>query len=179
MECEPIYIFMQNVRYDYSSVYVMLPPELANEIVEWGSKDVTDDDIYVSQNDPTYGREDQIHVTILYGLHSESSEEIKPLLEGAGKIKVKLGPTDLFLCQKFDVVTVYVISPDLRKLNAKLSTLEHTNKHGGYKPHVTVAYVKKGKGWKHRGLELWDGREFTCDHCVFSSKNGTKEKILF
>ncbi len=168
---------MHNVKYDYSSVHVLLPPELSNEIIEWGRNEITDDDIYVSQNDPSYGREDEIHATVLYGIHSDDPETVRPLIEGNGKIKVKLGPTDLFLSQKFDVVNIYVISPDLRKLNAKLETVPYTNKHGIYKPHVTVAYVKKGKGWKHRGIELWDGREFTCDYCIFSSKDGTKKKI--
>lgn len=170
---------MHNTRYDFSSVHVDVPLPLAMEIVEWGRRNVIDDELYVSSKDPTYGREDEIHVTILYGVHSESSEQVKSLLFEQGPITAKLGKIQVFTNPfKFDVVMIEVISPDLTRLNAILEQdVKFTNKYSSYNPHVTIAYVKKGKGWKHCGTPLWHGRKFTCEYVVFSSKAGFKEKI--
>lgn len=171
---------MLNVKYDYSSVHVDVPNPLAKEIIDWGKLQVSDDDIFVTHNDPTFGREDEIHVTILYGLHSNSSKEAQELLAQTGPITVKLGKVDIFTDPfKFDVVMIEVISEDLRQLNNLLQTnVKFTNKYGAYKPHITIAYVKKGKGKKHKGLTCWQGVEFNCDYAVFSSKDGFKQKIL-
>lgn len=171
---------MYNSRFDYSSTHVELSPELSGDILQWSTSNVDDDDIFVSFEDFTYGREDEIHVTILYGIHSEVSTQVKdllvvekPIVGTLGRIKVFSNPL------KFDVVVIGVRSPDLFRLHNKLAeVVPYTNKYDTYHPHVTVAYVKKGRGWKHHGLSLWSGKKFTCDYVVFSSKNGTKERII-
>lgn len=174
-----IYTCMFNVKYDFSSVHVDVPISLAEEIVEWGRKQIKDEDIFVTQKDPTFGREDEIHITILYGLHNEKPEPVVEILENAGPITVKLGKVGVFTNPyKFDVVMINVDSPDLQRLNKVLhDNVKYTNKYGDYHPHVTIAYVKKGKGWKHLGLTHWEGREFTCNYSVFSSKDGSRKKI--
>jgi 2'-5' RNA ligase len=170
---------MQGVKYDHSSVHVRVPDAISDQIIQWGREAITDDDIFVSQRDPTFGREDEIHVTVLYGIHSETAEEVREIMNQEQPVKVRLGKVQIFTNPfKFDVVVVNVISHDLRKLNKKLTDkVEYTNRYGKYHPHVTVAYVKKGKGWKHNEFAQWAGQEFVCDHVVFSSKNGTKERI--
>jgi 2'-5' RNA ligase len=172
---------MQNTRYDYSSIHVNLPDSIANDIVKWALKKIGDNDIFVSQQDPSFGREDEMHVTMLYGLHSESSQETRKLLKNEKPVHVKLGKIEVFTNpQNFDVVVIDVESEDLCRLNKKLrDNLEYTNTYDKYHPHATIAYVKKGKGWKYRGLDKWMGQEFTCDSAVFSSKNGSKENIPF
>ncbi len=170
---------MLNVKYDYSSVHVDVPLPLAGDIVEWGKRQVLDDDVYVTQKDPTFGREDEIHVTILYGLHTDRSDQVLKLLENHGPIKAKLGKVGVFTNPyKFDVVMIEVVSPDLVVLNNILhKNVKYTNKYGEYHPHVTIAYVKKGKGWKYTGLSQWENQEFICNYAVFSSKDGTKQKF--
>jgi 2'-5' RNA ligase len=170
---------MHNVKYDYSSCHIDVPQSLANEIVKWGRKEVSDDEIFVTQRDPTFGREDEIHITILYGIHSESSEGVREVIKDFGPVSVEFGKVDIFTSPlKFDVVMIEVHSDDLCRLNEKLQkSIKFTNKYPSYKPHATIAYVKKGKGWKHQGLSKWNGTEFTSDFAVFSSKNGTKERI--
>jgi 2'-5' RNA ligase len=170
---------MQNVSYSFSSVHINVDPPLSDEIIRWGRKNVSDDDIFVSQTDPTYGREDEIHITILYGIHSDQSDEVEKTIKGVGPIKAKLGKVKIFSNPyKFDVVVVGVISEDLERLNQKLTeTVTYTNRYGKYDPHLTIAYVKKGKGWRHNDLNLWEGREITADYVVFSSKAGFKKKI--
>lgn len=171
---------MRNVRYDYSSVHVDVSLPLHDEIVKWGRANVRDEEIYVTQKDPTFGREDEIHITILYGLHTEEPDEVIKLLEKQGPVKVKLGQIGVFTNPyKFDVVMIEAISDELRRFNELLTkNVKYSNKYGVYNPHVTIAYVKKGKGWKFNRTNVWEGREFTCNYAVFSSKNGLKEKII-
>jgi 2'-5' RNA ligase len=170
---------MHNVRYDFSSCHVDVPPTLADEIIEWGRAHVTDEDIFVTQADPTFGREDEIHVTILYGMHCEYPDLVRSLLEKTGPIQVTLGKVDIFTNPpKFDVVMIDVYSEDLRHLHETLcDKVRHTSKHTIYNPHVTIAYVKKNRGWPYVGFDRWQGREFFCNYAVFSSKNGSKERI--
>lgn len=171
---------MLNVKYDFSCVHVDLPPDLSQEIIHWGAKHVTDEEIYVSQKDLSFGREDEIHSTILYGIHNESPEQVKHLLQGFGTIHATLGRLNIFTNpHHFDVVMIEVISEDLCNLNRLLSEeVKHTNKYGQYKPHVTIAYVKKNKGWKYLGNSKFQGIKFTCNYCVFSSKDGTKYRVF-
>lgn len=171
---------MKNVKYDYSSVHVDVPNKLANNIMDWGKLNICDDTIYVTHKDPTFGREDQIHITILYGLHTDTPEPVRNLIEKTGPVKIKLGKTSIFTDPyKFDVVIIEAFSDELKELNKQLVTLKHTSKYGNiYRPHVTIAYVKKGKGWKFQKWNTWEGMEFECNYAIFSSKNGSKDKIL-
>ena len=170
---------MQNVKYEYSSVHIDVPYPLADKLIDWGKEKIKDSEIFVSQIDPSFGREDEMHVTILYGIHSENNEEVSKIVSGYGPISVTLGEIDVFTNpEKFDVVVVKVISDDLNELNEKLTShVEFTSKYKEYKPHITLAYVKKGKGWKYHGIDKWKGKEFQTDYVIFSSKNGTKQKL--
>lgn len=172
---------MLNVKYDYSSVHVDVPSPLAGDIIVWGKKHILDEDVYVTNKDPSYGREDEIHVTILYGLHSERPDHVIKLIGQSGTIRAKLGAVGVFTNPyKFDVVMIDIVSPDLCELNNILTkNVNHTNRYGDYHPHITVAYIKKGRGNKYLGLEHWRDKEFYCNYAVFSSKDGTKHKFSF
>jgi 2'-5' RNA ligase len=170
---------MLNVKYDFSSVHVDVPPTLADSIIQWGKKQIKDEDIYVSAKEATLGRENEIHATVLYGIHSSSADQSIKLLKDTGPIKAKLGKTGIFIKPRsYDVIMIEIESSDLNRLNELLiKNIKHTNKYGLYKPHVTIAYVKKGKAWKHVNNLDWCGMEFTCDEAVFSSKNGSKHRF--
>lgn len=171
---------MFNVKYNFSCIHVHVPLPLSEEIITWGKDQVADDDLFVAQKDPTFGREDEIHTTILYGIHSELPNESIELLKNCGAIKATLGKIAVFTNpSKFDVVMIEVKSPDLCRLNELVAkNIRHTNRYGVYKPHITVAYVKKGRGWKHFGINRWKEVEFECTNAVFSSKNGSKYEFL-
>jgi 2'-5' RNA ligase len=169
---------MHRVQYDFSSVHVDVPPVLAMEIMEWGQQ-VSDEDIYVTQSDPTFGREDEIHITILYGLHTDNPEQLRKLLERSGPVNVTLGKIEVFTNpQNYDVVMIEAHSRELHDLNVLLKEkTAHSSRFPLYQPHVTIAYVKKGRGWEHRGLDQWEGTQFMCHYAVFSSRNGGKYRI--
>lgn len=172
------FLEMHNVKYDFSSTHIDVPEPLAGELVRWSKENISDSDIFVSLTDPSFGREDEMHVTVLYGIHSDGSEQTQKVIKGHQPVHAELGEVDVFPNEKFDVVVVKVNSPELHELNEKLEEkLEFTNKYKKYRPHVTLAYVKKGRGWKYHGSEVWKGRKFKANYLVFSSTKGTKEKL--
>ena len=113
---------MQNVKYDYSSIHVDVPEPLAGDLISWGKRKIKDSEIFVSQTDPSFGREDEMHVTILYGIHSDSPDQVSKIIKDHGSITITLGEVDVFTNpEKFDVVVVKAISKDLSELNEQLS----------------------------------------------------------
>jgi len=170
---------MRNVLYNYSSVQINMPDNLSNDIINWGRKNITDNEIFLKKNDNMFGREDEPHITILYGIHECYPNKIKSIVCDMPVINLKLGKVDIF-CRhsKFDVVVIKVISDDLNLLNDKLKkNIIYTNQYSKYDPHLTISYVKKGKGWKHNYLNKWENKKFTFDHVIFSSKKGFKKKV--
>lgn len=126
------------------------------------------------------GREDRPHVTILYGLHDGTAESVRRVVAATGPIKLKLGRVSVFPGgegKDFDVVKVDVDSPDLRRLNYRLKALPHTETHKGYKPHATLAYVKKGQGAKAAAMFRPLDLGFTAAEIVLSNTDGGKAVI--
>lgn len=165
------------VSYDFSSTQVNIPTRLANKVLRWGADNIPEEALHKVGD--KFGREDEIHATILYGVHDEEPDAVKQLLTDVGPLKLELGKISLFANNsKFDVVKISVISPDLHKLHTKFKeNLEYSSDYPRYQPHVTIAYVKKGKGDKYDGNEDFLGERAEIDTVIFSSKNGTKTKI--
>lgn len=169
---------MRNVKYEFSSTQVDVPRKIANQIIQWGNKNIHDS-ILFQNDDKSLGREDEVHATVLYGIHSEYPSKTKRTLKEEKPIKIKLGKVKAFTNpDKFDVIIVDVISEDLNKINTILrDKVPFTNKYDEYRPHVTIAYVEKGEGEKFVGDDSFEGEEFVCDYIVFSSKGGKKTRI--
>lgn len=138
---------MQHVRYAFSSVHANLPTTLSERIINWGLKNVKEDDVFKDFSNNFVGRENEIHVTILYGLHSESPSETQRLVQTTKQFTVTLGKISIFTNDKYDVVQIRAYSEDLIKLNQLLRKhVSFTDRFIIYQPHVTIAYVKKGQG---------------------------------
>ena len=166
-----------NVRYEFSSTHVNLPHGIASQVIQWGKKHIAPEDIY--NYDGKFGREDDIHVTVLYGLHDATSENAEEVLQDERPVELELGKVTAFTNNpKFDVIKIDIISPDLHRINKKLkSNLEYTTDYPQYHPHATIAYVKKGKGEKYETGDAFACERITCREIVFSSKTGKKDKI--
>lgn len=163
----------------YSSTQIQAPKELADKVLEFSAK-IPEEDLYVEDGD--YGRETDIHVTIKYGLVTDSPTAIHTALEeyGGKEIKVKLGKTSLFEAKgdtKFDVLKITVESEELVELHELLSKLENGDKHPTYKPHMTIAYLKAGLGKKYDGRTEFEGETFIAKDFWFKGKTGTDKKI--
>ncbi len=166
---------MKKTEYKFSSTQINLPKELSEEIIDWGKKHISDDEIFAEDG---LGREDEIHITVLYGLHDKKPDDVQKILENIKPFEISLGKISVFTNPlKYDVIKIEVESEKLHELNKNLQKLPHTNAYPTYKPHVTIAYVKKGKGWKKGGDKTFLGRHFEANSIIFSSRAGSKTKI--
>lgn len=127
------------------------------------------------------GREEDPHVTLLYGLHDDGPEGVGKLLAGEPHAKMTCGPTAVFAGKEegdADVLHVAIHSPDLHRMRDRLTkAMPHTNTNGAYVPHATLAYLKKGMGAKYAGDTSLNGHEMTADHVVFSGKDDKRSKV--
>jgi 2'-5' RNA ligase len=127
-----------------------------------------------------HGREDEIHLTLLYGVHAQAPEEIQSVLSGHSPFEVKLGRISLFTSnEEFDVVKIEAIGPSLFYMNHLLKTnILNTSSYSIYRPHVTIAYVKKEAEYsKLIGGDYFKEWAWTANTIIFSSKNGQKTPV--
>lgn len=166
-------------KHDYSSLSVELPEELTDNIISWGFDYVPNESLFTDPKDPTFGREDDIHITVLYGIHTEDIKAVSALFDKEKSFECTLGNIDLFTkSDKFDVLIVSVDCEDLHRLNRRMrKELEATESYPVFVPHVTIAYMAKGEGKKYIGDEAFKGEKFKIDKIIFSSKNGNKTQI--
>lgn len=122
------------------------------------------------------GREDHPHITIKYGLHTDNPDDVSEVVKDFGPVQIVLGKTFIFPGDEYDVVNVEVQSPQLVRLNKLISeSLECTNTHPKYVPHICLAYVKSGLGEKYVGIDRVDGMRLTFQDLIFSDKR--REKV--
>jgi 2'-5' RNA ligase len=164
--------FQEKEAFDYSSVQCDMPSDLAEEVIAWGKKNIPDEDLAGN------GREDNIHVTLKYGLHDHDPFELREMLADFGPVDITLGETSIFENDEADVVKLSVVSPRLCKLNTLISDkFEHTDTHDIYIPHVTLAYVKPGYGKKYQGRKDFSGRKIKLEKALFSGNDNRKTEL--
>ena len=163
-------------NFDYSSVQIRTPKEIAEKIAEFVLS-IPEEDLYTEEEG--YGREIDSHITIKYGLITTNVEEIKDKLTNINKIKVQLGEISDFSDEEkpYDVLKLDVISSDLTKLNSKLSELENEDENPEYVPHLTLAYLKKGKIESYLGDNQFSNIEFEVSEVEFSSKDNVLTRM--
>ena len=137
---------------------------------------INQEDIYEVEGE-NYGIQSNPHVTILYGLHKEVSlDQIKSVFEDIDvSIDIKIEGIGVFENENFDVVKFNVVPTEtLQSLNNKLSEFPNSNEYPEYKPHITIAYLKKGCGKKYEDLEYRHSVDNVNEVC-YSMPNGGKE----
>lgn len=109
------------------------------------------EDIYLDESDEIedYGLEKTPHSTILYGLH-EYDGIIVDIKNSIPKLEyfddVFRGNISIFESEKYDIVKFEIESNKLKDLNLKLKETFKNIDNFDYKPHMTIAFVKKGSG---------------------------------
>lgn len=137
---------------------------------------VTEDDLYTEGDD--YGIETEPHVTVLYGFHDDTDmSKLKDLLYPLSELDISSKKISIFENEKYDVLKYDIDSDKLFELN-KLMTenFEHTTDFPDYHPHVTIAYLKPGRGKKYI-TDLKEAKDFTPTAYKFSHADGKKETI--
>lgn len=131
------------------------------------------------------GREDEPHVTVLYGIHTSDADKVKESLLKADiqECKFRMGGLGIFENDDFDVLIRHVDEiSKLKELRDQLiEDLETTITFPDYKAHATIAYLKKGKGKeylkKHKDTKWNLDQELESDTVDFSDKGTTHTKI--
>lgn len=159
----------------FSTVQINLPQDVAEMMLAFGSS-IPDLEL------DWQGREGEPHVTVRYGLHTQSADDIRNVFShydvAQKPFEMTLGKIGYFTGEEYDVVYVEIESSILRRLNNILGlNLENTSTHQSYTPHATIAFVKTGKGQKYAGLDMLDGLNVTVDHLIFGAADGSRSII--
>jgi len=139
---------------------------------------INDEDIFQDPDDPSFGLETEPHTTLLYGLHDGvTKQNIKNILDKFTFDAFKISNASLFEHENFDVLKFDVVGDGLYEANAELVKYPNTQTYPDYHPHLTIAYLKPGKGKQYvkelNGLEF----ELTPKYAVYSMPSGDKIKI--
>lgn len=135
------------------------------------------EDIYTEEKDRTYGLEDEPHVTLLYGLHSDeiNDQDVIDVCKEKKVGDIKLYNASLFENKDYDVLKFDADNEVLFEINKNLEdNFPYSTDYPDYHPHSTIAYIKSGKGAKY--VDMLKGKEFiaTPDKIVYSKPDGTR-----
>lgn len=155
--------------YNYSCVMFNLESKDSDKVLSWSKKNIPNNVLFT---DGEKGREDDIHVTILYGLHSNNPEAVQKIIKKFKPSPIKFGEISKFSTDKYDVIKISVEGEILYKMNKAFSKLPYTSNHPIYQPHCTLAYVKKGSCDHLIGKKYFEDWSVILDSVVFSPSSG-------
>jgi len=141
---------------------------------------INPDDIYTEDNDTSYGLEDEPHCTLLYGLHDDvSDDEIRSIISQFKYGTCVVKNPSLFEQDDYDVLKFDVSGENIHETNKRLTDLPHTNSYPDYHPHMTIAYIKSGKGQDYVDMINDSVSEFELlpIHVRYSHPDGTHTDI--
>lgn len=165
-----------NEARQYSCVMAMIGKDQCEPFKSF-QKTISPHDIYEEEGED-YGIQTDYHVTVLYGIHDSSPKETFNLLKDGDEFWVELSDVTLFENEKYDVLKIDVTSGELKRLNLLVrKNIEFTSKFTDYKPHLTLAYLKKGKG-KDYVSSIFRGTSVAVRELVFSPPEGKKTSVF-
>jgi 2'-5' RNA ligase len=140
-------VLKEQKQNEFGCLMAMIPEKYNQKINNFNKKIILDEELYIEGDE--FGREKEGHVTIRYGFLPDLNElQIRQLLKGQKSFVVEVKGISLFEQEKepYDVVKFDIQSPTLIKLNEKAKQYSGINTYPIYHPHLTLAYVQKGKG---------------------------------
>jgi len=114
----------------------------------------------------------------LYGLHEGvSTDEVVAVLDKYSFPELDAHNASLFENEKYDVLKFDIAGKSIHEANADLKQYPFTSDFPDYHPHMTIAYLKPGKG--KRWANMLDGHRFKLrpTHAVYSKPSGEKDSI--
>lgn len=138
---------------------------------------IDEDDLYVNQNESILGYENEPHVTVLYGFHKDIDHYgIVQDISKFSPVEIRLKAVEMFDNDKFDVLKITVESPELEKCKKFLEKkYDNTQQFKEFNPHITVAYLKKGKAKKYLNPNV--SATILCNEIVYSSPEKKKTYV--
>lgn len=166
-------------RSQYSFLGFQFPKEIKDEIHEWSMKNIPKKDIFIEKGEDHTGRENDTHITVKYGIRSTNPKIIQSVADKIEPFKIKLGKISKFTKDDHDVLKIGIQkSPKLHALHETfLNETNNNESYPIYRPHVTLAYVKKGVADKFIGSSVFEGKEVDVKKLSFYDKKDKKTSI--
>jgi 2'-5' RNA ligase len=136
-----------------------------------------ENDIYVDENDSSYGVETKHHVTLLYGLLEEvTDDKVFDICMKHEIGEIKLSNASAFESEKYDVLKFDASNDELHVINKELDKLPNENSFPEYHPHCTIAYLKKETVQKY--IDLLKDKEYVVEanSIIYSKPDGEEIK---
>lgn len=172
-------LLKEDKKHEYGCLMVGLDidKDIWNEI----QNIIDSDDLYIDPKDPSFGREMNPHVTILFGLHETiKDEEIEKDIKEIKKPKLTNNGVSFFTAKDYDVLKFDIVSSQLESENKKFKEYPYTNNFKDYKAHATIAYLKPNTIKKYlEKLEEFEDYEFVAKELIYSKANKTKKTYQF
>lgn len=170
------FLFLEkNATYDFGCVMIDI------DIDNWKDfeSNIDKNDLYDPENDK-HGFETEPHLTLLYGLHSEvSDEDVESSLKkfDLKNLKIEIDGIGSFENDNFDVLKMNVKKTKLlNDIHNSLKELPNSDQYVEYNPHITIAYLKKGTSKKY--LDKSFKKTLTINKTIIYSKpNGGRTNI--
>jgi 2'-5' RNA ligase len=169
---------------NFSWVWLDVPSEI-REIHDAVTKDIKEKDLYTEQkgkDDWTHGIEDKPHLTVQYGITFDDPKDVIEALKDSSGGEVSIKCIEIFEKDDYDVLVVRCESKALAQIHETLlEELEIVDTYPEYKPHITIAYFKKGRANKYKDIaqkafvDYKIGFDF--DEVIFEDRND-KDTII-
>lgn len=131
---------------DHFWLMAYMPKEVSEAIFKF-SMQIPDKHLFINDDDISSGRETHPHLTVLAKISETNEEKIKKVLKKVKPFTITLDKPSLFEKEDKDVLKIDVKSTGLEKAHKYLKGLiKNNDAFPDYKPHITIAYLKKGKG---------------------------------
>jgi hypothetical protein len=161
--------------YPYSCAMLYFNPDTITEL----HNKINPDDLYTEEEG--FGLEPESHCTLLYGLHDNevSIDDIINVLNKYTYTNCKAHNLSCFNSPKYDVLKYDIMGDNLNDTNEELKQFPFTSDYPDYYPHMTIAYLKPGKGNDYINMLGDEHNEMimTPQYAVYSRTDGAKHKI--
>lgn len=135
------------------------------------------EDLYNDESDK-YGIETEPHVTLLYGLHSNITPQIiQQILDNIHFGDITLQNISAFTNADYDVLKFEANGDGLFEANTILKKLPNSNEYDEYHPHMTIAYLQKGRWAKIANKFKSRTHIVTPLFAIYSLPSGKKFKL--
>jgi hypothetical protein len=161
--------------YDQGCLLVAVPEDLRRHLLKELAPQISEDQLCKDKEETTNGIESESHCTLLFGT--------KPGVETTAAIRkfftrplvIKSGTTLGYFDNEETACYIPVESEDLNKLHYALrDALPNKQREGEYKPHITLAYLKKGERLPDLKAQPF---EWQVNSILVSNPDGSKEEI--
>jgi len=169
-----------NPKYDHGAVQTSDVSETVTDAIKDIQGRIDKDKLYSGEDEPGWvenGIQKLFHITVLFGVNDDVKDEVKKVFDKYRPVHIETTEIKYFSSDpNYDVAIVRCKSEELTKIHDELrDTLENKETYPNYKPHVTIAYLKKGE-------RLDDSEQITnisweVDSLDLSTSDGKLEKI--